>query len=446
MNKSKREDIAILLIFILVVIAFFLYAHPYNQSKVAVCSPFIKLTVVSGIWCQYGNTFESSFYNNTWDELILTNKNYSAFNLSLTTSIKNGNSLLVAWDFEPANGTFYDIRVSKLYNQILFEKFIKWNRTYYKDIANFTNPTKILIIKKLNSTEIFLNGNFVYKILDNGSGSLALFSEFASGNFSNIELNNITIKPINIDTYLNIIFTGITAVVFVILLIFREEEEKNRRGLFWDILLVLIIILPLLAFMYNGTVNGYFFILYVPFLYCIYIVLESIQKGKRIKFKELFSFKEEYNKLVYILIIVLFQVIIAFLDWFVNGTLVSLNFPIASSIYSNLLFYKLEPFFWLVVAVFFFLGNKKAFGTAIKIFLLGVFVIFSGIEDVIYNLVSLHPIPATLPWLYVPGTVLGQPVSIYSLVWWLVIMFTLIIFVTLLPLHNLFIIREKKHI
>lgn len=448
MIKYRKEKFAIIAIFILVVVAFLLYTHPYsqNQNSTAVCSPLIKLTVVSGIWCQKGPVFESQLYNNGWSELILSNKNYSDFNLSLNMFVKMGDSLVIAWDFNSSAGDFYDVRVSKLYNVTLFEKYVDWKRVFYTPIENFSSLSKINIIKSAGISNIYINNSLAYTLNDNWSGSIVLISEFASGNFSNIVLNGSLIDPIGINDYLNLVFAALFGIVFVILLFFREEEEEKRRDLVWDVLLTIIIILPIIAFLYNGTVTGYYLILYVPFLYAVYIILEYINKGKSMGIKDLFSFKDEYRKLVYVIIIISAQVVIALIDWFINGTLSSLNFPISSSLYSNLLFYKVEPFIWLLAAVFFFLGSRKEFGTALKVFIIGIFVIFSGIEDLIYNLISLHPLPVFWPWLYVPGTVLGQPISTSSLLIWVGIMLIMIFLVAILPIHNFFIKREKKSI
>ena len=304
MNKYKKEEIAILIIFIFVVLASLLYTHLYNRSNTPVCSPIIKLTVVSGIWCQSGGTFSTPIYDAGLIELLLSNKVYSSFNISLNIFVKSGDSLVVGWDFNSSTGDFYDLRISKLYNTVLFEKYINWERVFYTSIDNFSSLSKVNIIKHSDITSIYLNNSLIYTINDNKSGNLVLLSEFASGNFSNINLNGKEINPININTYIDLLFAILFGLIFVILLIFREKEEIRRRGIIWDILIVVIILLPIISFLYEGTVTGYYLILYVPFLYVVYIILEYINKGKILKITDIFSFRDEYRKFVYVIIII----------------------------------------------------------------------------------------------------------------------------------------------
>jgi polyvinyl alcohol dehydrogenase (cytochrome) len=400
---------------------------------------------VNSSWCQNGTTLYQS--NETgWKTLIINNTNYSDFEIDMKENIISGNNFKILMDYNPTTGDFYSLTLSKNFNTITFDIWKNWTRINYIKLATDQNETnKIGVISYNNTFSVLLN-NKTIAVINNtyisgisnttySSGKLAIATESSSVIISNLSVYSYATPPKILGNFqtsdLVLLFSFFT--IFVLMAILSKEKGEKLKNILLDTITVIIIILPILIFLLLGNFPGIFFILYVIYLYIIYFIYTK-------KFK--FYTKNLENRLLFVYAILVIQLIIALFDYYIVQSFKGSELLYLSGTYQNLLFYKFEPIIWLLFAFMYFLGNRKELGNSIKIFILGIFITFSPIEDFLYYFLSGTKLPTQFPWITTASSLLGNPLTQTKLVVWLILILGLSVLIILFPIDDLF---KKAH-
>ncbi len=189
------------------------------------------------------------------------------------------------------------------------------------------------------------------------------------------------------------------------------------------------ILIPAIIVMLVPSVPG--FLLFAYFIYLILLLLlhTELVHGLRF-FKARFSFEIEI-----LIIFIILLTVIAMLDFSVVETFKKIsNFPYDSSYWYNL-FNILIPLICAAVGTAYYLG-KRSIGDGIKIFLAGLYMGYSALNDYLYYLLNSAGLPDKWTWLATPRFLFGVDITTNQLIVWTVIMMSMALIILSLPLDQ----------
>lgn len=196
---------------------------------------------------------------------------------------------------------------------------------------------------------------------------------------------------------------------------------------------------PIIAIVLVPNVPGYLLLAYVT-----YLVLLIVAHTKLVHRVRLFQVKSRLDiELVGMFVLIL--VVIAALDYSVVETFKQLStFPETSPYWYNL-FNIVLPVLWAALAFAYYLG-KQSVGEAIKVFIAGVLLEYSSINDYMYYLLNGVALPDKWTWLKTPQFLFGETITTPQLLLWTAICVALAFFVLSLPLQRFVWYKEDGNL
>lgn len=195
------------------------------------------------------------------------------------------------------------------------------------------------------------------------------------------------------------------------------------------LLKLLILLAPIVWIVLIPSTPGYLLVGYF-----IYLLILLFIQNKFVHKIQFFRIKLNFE-LDIIIISLLIICVVALLDFSVVETFKEIpDFPYGNTYWYNL-FNLFLPIIWGAIGFAYYLGSRNI-GNGVKIFIAGIFLEYSSINDFLYYILQGIKLPDLWTWVTTPQFIIGSSFTSSQLLIWTSISLVMTIAVLALPLNQ----------